>query len=145
MRNKFRDTLLMIFGVVLTAAVPALAHHSFTAEFNQEKLATFTGTLTQIDWINPHVQLYLDAKDANGLTSKWKIESGPTVHFRSAGLTRNMFTIGQLFTVQTYLAKDGTKNFGFMRSITFVGGPNDGHRYVLGSGGGLDVNGNPVQ
>jgi hypothetical protein len=144
MKSKYVVAFTVAVGLLL-ASLPSLAHHSFAAEFNAEKLETFTGTLTQIDWINPHVQLYLDQKDTSGRVTKWKVESGPTVHFRTAGLNRNMFAIGQTFTIETFMAKDGTKNFGFLRSVKFVGGPNDGLRVILGAGGGLDQNGNQVQ
>ena len=144
MKHKYVAGLVAVLGL-LFASVPAFAHHSFTAEFNAEKLVTFTGELTQIDWVNPHVQFYLDEKDASGAVTKWKVESGPTVHFRTANLTRSMFPTGQVIKIQTFMAKDGTKNFGFLRSLTFVGGPYDGKRYILGAGGGLDQNGNQVE
>ena len=143
MKHKYVAGFVAVLGLLLVS-LPAFAHHSFTAEFDAEKLTSFTGTLTAIDWVNPHVQLFLDEKDANGQVTKWKIESGPTVHFRTSGLTKTMFPIGQQLTIQTFLAKDGTKNFGFCRSLQFVGGPNNGQRYILGSGGGLDQNGNQV-
>jgi hypothetical protein len=146
MKNKFRFALLAIFGVILAgvAAVPTLAHHSFSAEFNQDLPATFTGTLTGIDWINPHVQLYLDEKNADGTVTHWKIESGPTAHFRACHLKKEMFQTGQVLTMRVSMAKDRTKNFAWMRNATFVGGSYDGQSYEFGAGG-LDEHGNPIQ
>jgi hypothetical protein len=145
MSNWLRSSLvalcLLVAGII---ALPASAHHSFSAEFNSELPAEFTGTLTGIDWINPHIQMYFDVKDDKGQVVKWKVECGPTAHFRAAHLMRNMFPVGQVITVRAYMAKDGTKNFAFMRNVLFIGGAHNGERYELW-GGGLDSNGNPVQ
>jgi hypothetical protein len=117
---------IILMGAV---AVPVLAHHSFSAEFSEASPAEITGTLTKIEWVNPHVQLYVDVKGENGQIEKWKLESGPTIHFHAAHLKADMFQVGQALKMRVYMAKDGTKNFAFMRAVTFVGGPYDGKSY----------------
>jgi hypothetical protein len=116
-------------AVILLGALPALAHHSFSAEFNPDLPAEVTGTLTSIEWVNPHVQLYLDVKGENGQIEKWKIESGPTIHFHAAHLKADMFPAGQVLHMNVFMAKDGTKHFASMKNVTFVGGPFDGKTY----------------
>lgn len=144
MSDRVRCILVVFFTLALGAAVvPALAHHSFTSEFNEQDPRMFTGVLTKIEWINPHVQLYLDAKDDKNQPVKLRLESGPTNRFRALHLNRNDFELGQVFTVRAYMAKDGSI-FGFIRNFTFVGGSHDGQRYETW-GGGLDENGNPIQ
>src|ERR1700683_79222 len=107
----------VVLAVILTgaAAVPVLPHHSFSAEFSEASPAEITGTLTKIEWVNPHVQLYVDVKGENGQIEKWKLESGPTIHFHAAHLKADMFQAGQDLKMRVYMAKDGTKNFAFMR------------------------------
>ena len=78
-----------------------------------------------------------DGKDDKGQIAKWTVECGPTAHFHAAHLKKDMFPVGQVLKLRVYLAKDGTKNFGWMRNITFVGGPYDGQSYEMW-GGGLD-------
>jgi hypothetical protein len=117
---------VILLGV---GAVPVRAHHSFSAEFSEATPAEITGTLTKLEWVNPHVQLYVDVKGENGEVEKWKLESGPTIHFHAAHLKAEMFPAGQVLKMRVYMAKDGTKNFAFMRAVTFVGGPFDGKSY----------------
>ena len=102
---------------LLGAAAPALAHHSLQSEYDIEKSITLKGTVTKVDWVNPHVYVYLDVKDANGAVTKWAVTTLPPGNLRRGGLTRQLLGYG---------ARDGS-NLAFLRTITFA----DGHKLEI--------------
>ena len=79
-------------GVVALLAIigggPALAHHSVPGSFNVDKVIVIKGTVSKIDWINPHIYIYLDVKAKDGTVTTWKVETLPTNHMRRAGITK---------------------------------------------------------
>jgi hypothetical protein len=118
-----RNSLLVVFGFLLLG-VPVFAHHSFEAEFNGDKPVELKGTMSKVDWINPHIYMYLDVKDASGKVTTWSVEGGPTRHMKDAGITRNSVeaALGQEMHVWGYPAKDG-KPVVFLKTMFFP----DGH------------------
>jgi len=98
-----------ILGLMI-AAVPAFAHHAAQAEFNFDKPVTVTGTVTRVEFINPHGYLYLDAKDDGGKIVQWAFELVGPAYLRKAGLGRgtNAIKIGDTVTVTGASAKDGS-------------------------------------
>jgi hypothetical protein len=101
----------------------AWAHHSPSAEFDMARRVTVTGTLTKVDWVNPHIVVFLDAKGADGNVEDWRMESNPPAWFRRVGVSRNDLAkgIGQTITVEGNRAKDG-KLYMYMLKITFADG-----------------------
>jgi len=97
------------FGLLL-AAVPVVAHHSFTAEFDNTKPVTVKGKVTRMDWVNPHSWVHFDVIAADGKVVNWGAETPPTnVLFRS-GWKKDTLKIGDEIQVQGFAAKDGTSN-----------------------------------
>lgn len=119
--RKPHGILLAFFGLLIWA-VPALAHHAFTSEFDGKRLLTVTGVLTKVEWVNPHAYFYLDVKDQDGKVTEWYFESFPPGALRRAGMTRDMLKLGAPVTVVANVAKDGSKNFGWARRFDFADG-----------------------
>jgi hypothetical protein len=128
MRQNVRRVLAGSFGLLMLV-IPALAHHSATAEFDTSKTFTVKGTLTKLEWVNPHVYMYADVADESGKVIPYSFETGPPGNLRRAGVVRNMFNVGDVVTIEAAVAKDGTKHLGLLKSIHFA----DGHTVVFGS------------
>jgi hypothetical protein len=104
---KTRFALPALFAA-LVITIPAVAHHSFSAEFDGSKPIQLQGTVTKLEWANPHTFFYIDVKDASGKTANWACETnGPNGLIR-AGWKRNSLKIGDQVTVDGYRAKDGS-------------------------------------
>ena len=118
-----------VVGAVLLSAVSALAHHAFSAEFDVNKPINFKGTLTQVEFVNPHSWFHVDVKAADGTMQSWMIEAGtPNVLFRR-GITKRSIVIGTEIVVDGFQAKDGSFK-GSGRDLTLP----DGRKLLIGSG-----------
>ncbi len=112
----------------LACALPVLAHHSFSAEFDSGKTVTLRGVVSKVDWVNPHIFVYLDVKDDAGKTTTWALQSLPPLFFRGSGLTKDVLLSNkQEVTVTANPAKDGTPAYGFMTRLSYP----DGHVFSM--------------
>ena len=120
---RYKIPVVFIFFTILFAAGSLEAHHSPSAVFDMDKRFTLLGTLTQVDWINPHIVVFMDAKKDDGSLETWKFESNPPSWFRRVGIARNDLAkaIGQNVTVEGSRAKDGSR-YGYLLKVTFVDG-----------------------
>lgn len=118
------------FGAVaaLMCALPAIAHHSFAAEFDSGRTVTLHGVVSKVDWVNPHIFVYLDVKDESGKTTTWALQSLPPLFFRGSGLTKDVLMSNkQEVTVTANPAKDGSPAYGFMIRLSYP----DGHVFSM--------------
>ena len=97
-------------GLLLAAAIPMVAHHSLDAEFDRTKPVTVTGTVTKVEWMNPHIWYYMDVKGTDGKVTKWQFEGGPPNALRRAGWNRNSLNEGDTVTVEGIMAKVPVQN-----------------------------------
>jgi hypothetical protein len=102
-------TAALAAGVWLMATA-ALAHHSYTAEFDVEKPVKMTGVLTRLEWTNPHIWLYLDVKDDTGKVTNWGFSASPPGMLTRRGITKNSLKLGEVLTISGHRAKDGSNN-----------------------------------
>ena len=107
MKTRFIVSLL---GVFVFAAAPVLAHHSFSAEYDGTKPVNVTGTLTKVDWTNPHIWFYLDVKEENGKVTNWAFSAAPPGVLMRRGITKDVLKIGSLIHVEGFRARDGSNN-----------------------------------
>jgi uncharacterized protein DUF6152 len=119
-----RGRISAIMVAALLLVIPSLwGHHSPSAIFNMAQRISVTGTLTKVDWINPHIVITMDAKGDAGKIDHWTFESNPPSWYRSVGLARGDFAkaIGQTITVEGVRAKDGSP-YGYMQKIKMPDG-----------------------
>src|ERR1700681_3878409 len=130
MRAKLTAVVLGIGLVLVGTAASLRAHHAFAAEFDANKPITFKGTVTKMEWTNPHVWIHVSVPKPNGPAEEWAIEGGtPSVLFRR-GFTKQTLAAGTEIKVDGYQAKDGTKRANG-RDLTFP----DGRKPFLGLSG----------
>jgi len=124
-----RRLAILVGGLALLAcAVPAMAHHSFAAEYDEKKPVTLKGVVTKVEWTNPHARFYLDVKDEHGNVVNWNLElASPNVLMRN-GWTRKSLQAGDQVVVTGSQAKDGT-NMANARAVTL----SDGRKVFAGS------------
>jgi len=129
MRKIF--AIVVSLAALLVAAIPVRAHHAFAAEFDAEKPVKFKGTVTRMEWINPHAWIHIDVKGDDGKVTSWMIEAAAPNALLRRGWTKNSLPKGTEILVEGYQAKDGA-NRANGSIITFT----DGKKLFVGSSAG---------
>ena len=112
MKILMKTAVMRVSGavlVVLVAAAPAVAHHSFAGEYDGMKPVTIIGTVTKVEWTNPHARFYVDTKETDGTVTHWAFELGSPNLLIRYGFSKDLLTIGSEVTVEGYQAIDGSK------------------------------------
>jgi hypothetical protein len=126
MKTKLSAIYAVVFAVCgLIFALPVMAHHSLYSEFDHNKTVTLTGVISSVEWVNPHIYIYVDAKDKDGAVKTWAVETFPPNHMKTRfGLTKAVL-VGdgkQILSIDVNPATNG-KLLGWMKAVTYP----DGH------------------
>jgi len=125
----------MLAGGLMMAAIPGFAHHSFSAEYDRSKPIQLKGTVTKVEWMNPHARFYLDVKDDGGKVTNWEFDLGSPNGLMRQGWTRNSLKTGDVVQVSGSRAKDGS-NLVNASNVAFE----DGKRVLGGASSADDPN-----
>jgi hypothetical protein len=123
--------LSLLLSGVFVVAIPVLAHHSFSAEFDSTKKVDFKGTVVKLEWMNPHAWVYIDAKNADGKVQHWQCETGAPNELVRRGWRKNDLKVGDEVSVKGFVAKEN-QNTCNAREIVFP----DGRKVFTGSAEG---------
>jgi DNA/RNA endonuclease YhcR with UshA esterase domain len=107
--------------ILLSAALPLAAHHSFAAEYDDTKPIKVTGVVTKVEWLNPHVWFFVDVKGDDGKITNWAFSGGAPGQLQRRGINRSVIKEGMTVTVNGFKAKDASTN-GYGSSVTFPDG-----------------------
>ena len=118
-----KKLFLMVAGLVAASAINAFAHHSFAAVYDANKPMTVKGTVTKVEWMNPHIWFYVEVKGADGKTTTWALSGGAPGQLQRRGVTKSLLVIGSTVNVEGFRAKDGSNN-GFGSRVTYPDGRN---------------------
>lgn len=112
---------VLVGPIAMAAAVPALAHHSFAAQYDANQPVTLKGTVTKVEWTNPHARFYIDVRDADGKVVNWNLELASPNYLKRAGWSSSSLKEGDEVTVEGSLARSGA-NMANARTVTLPDG-----------------------
>ena len=120
--SRILGVVALAAALLLPAAAPLSAHHSFAAEFDANNCRDFTGILTKLDWQSPHAYFYVDVKDANGKVNNWSFQTYALITLRRAGTTRELFldNVGKEVFVRGCLARNGREHYAAAGTLKFT-------------------------
>jgi Family of unknown function (DUF6152) len=118
---RYEAHFLILSLALLLSRSSAYAHHSFAAEYDTDKPVQITGTVTKVEWTNPHVHFYVDVKNDQGEVVNWNIELGPPLILRHLGWRQDSLKIGDQVAVEGYLARDQS-NLANAKKVTLADG-----------------------
>jgi len=120
--------ILVALGFLSVGVRPLLAHHSFSAEFDDKQPLKLNGKLVKVEWMNPHIWFYVEVKNADGSITTWALSGGAPGQLQRRGVTKSLLVIGSTVNVEGFRAKDGSNN-GSGGHVTFA----DGRKVFAGS------------
>jgi hypothetical protein len=130
MMKRKRLSIAMAVVGFFAMALPVLAHHSVTAEFDPTKSFQVSGVISRLEWTNPHISIYVDAPNSDGKIMTYRFTAGPPSMLHRAGVNRGDFKIGDSVTVTGMVAKGGRTDLGRLQEIKYA----DGHVFVYRDG-----------
>jgi hypothetical protein len=126
---------VLVLGIVSLLAIPVLAHHPFSAEFDWKHPVRLTGTVTKLEWENPHARLYIDVEDETGKPQKWNFEMGSLSALYKAGWRKDTVKMGDTVTVDGWLARSKSKIYtANMKSVWLANGRELSGASAIGDG-----------
>ena len=128
---RMRAASALVVLVAMFSGGSLGAHHSFAAQYDRNKPVTLKGTVTKLEWANPHIYFYVDVKTDDGKMEHWAVEGGAPNSLYRAGWRKDSLQVGHVVTVDGWLAKDGSK-LANMRTVVLA----DGRQVLGGSSGG---------
>jgi hypothetical protein len=123
-----RHFVALVGTLLAIATPPAMAHHSFAAEYDGSKPVKVTGVLTKVEWTNPHIWFFLDVKDDSGAVTTWGFSAAPPGVLQRRGISKQVLKLGDVIVVEGFRARDGSTNASG-GTVTFT----DGRRVLTAS------------
>lgn len=121
MRVRKLRLFTIVLAISFAVSVPVLAHHAFSSEFDANKPVKIKGTVSRVEWINPHTWIHVDVKESDGKVTKWMVEGGSPNALIKRGVTAQLLKVGMEVVVDGYQAKDGSTRANG-RDITLADG-----------------------
>lgn len=116
-----RKAITTFIAAAVLAVMPVYGHHPFEAQFDWKKPTTLLGSVTKVEWAQPHAQMAIEAKDASGVTGTWTVEMGSPTDLTRYGWTQNLMKVGEKVSIDGWVAKDGSKRIS-AKSVTLSNG-----------------------